>query len=138
MKYLKYFNESILSKDIVSDLKDICLEIIDDGFKIDFWNDSELEDDIENNRIKPLNSYSRFEDEQINENEFRMSINHTHRDSFRYSEVSEVVERIKDFMSQRGYEVYVSTMSEDEGGELKHNDIELDLFLINMDLHKKK
>lgn len=120
MNHLKYFNESILDKDIVRDLKDICLEIIEDGFNIDFINDSDIDDDIENDELRSLDTYSHAEDEQVNEDSFSMHIG-SKKDSFKYDEVSEVVERIKDFMTMKGYQSKVTAMGEMEDGSLNYN-----------------
>lgn len=87
MKHLKSYNESQLSnakveaKDIVQNLKDICIELEDEGFKI---------------FLQGINPHV----------EIHLGISKGGED-FKYGEVSEVVERMKDYMKQEGYSAVV-------------------------------
>ncbi len=56
MKYLKTYNESVLNKvhrfdyieSIISDIKDITLELIDDGYRISITNNSDFPNSLTN------------------------------------------------------------------------------------------
>ena len=98
MKYLKSFNENESSdskyNDIISDIKDILLELTDVGFKryidkfvklieSEWWDGFDV--------LLTRNHTDRF-----------LPIGHV-RDKFQYNEISEDIERLKDYMDQSGF-----------------------------------
>ena len=87
MKYLKKFNESS-DQEISGTLKDILLELEDDGFNIDFSDDEGVDTDIEINIYK----------ERTNDEELVDPDNKKYLEEFSYREIADVVERIRSYM----------------------------------------
>ena len=98
MKYLKSFNENESSdskyNDIISDIKDILLELTDVGFK------------------RYIDKFVKLiESEWWDGFDVLLTRNHTDRflpsghvrDKFQYNEISEDIERLKDYMDQSGF-----------------------------------
>lgn len=95
MKYLKTYEENIfnrligkkpsLSKEIIQDIKDICLELQDEGFRV-FTNQL------------GFNSLGNREGFYPNIEIFTKA-----NDNFKYTDIEDVVERLKDYMKSRGY-----------------------------------
>jgi hypothetical protein len=99
MKWLKtYESHHKLSDDIIQNLKDICLELTDQGFGIA----------INSDLPKSLLSSPPFSN-KINLTILKSSSNGNKE--FLYKEISEVVERISDFMDSRGYKSVITPLS---------------------------
>lgn len=80
MKHLKHYNEEHKLKGFIwRDLKDICLELKDEGFKVDI------------DRWKHNIDITKSQNQRFPEIDFK------------YSEVSEVIERLKDYLSQNNW-----------------------------------
>lgn len=97
MKHLKLYNESIkIEKEILQDLKEICLDLTDDDkFKIEF---SEGE---------TYSSFAVIINRDIKENYIPRQgmpdqIQRAYPE-FSYDEISETIERLKDYMKSNGY-----------------------------------
>lgn len=99
MKHLKKFNESLLpDKDIMQDIKDICLELEDEGIKI-LTNYGEATNTIDGQRVSRRLIYlSLIARERIFTSKEEKKF---------FIKSKETVERLKDYMSQKGYKVKV-------------------------------
>lgn len=97
MKHLRPFNESTLydlSKEVKDTLKDICLELDDLGYQ------------IINGR-----EYTVFPYLSIRNHDKYMCRPITHPERIKDNDVSEVIERIKDYMDSVGYTTIVKLYS---------------------------
>ena len=98
MKHLRRFNEGLERKEILQDLKEICLDLTDDGFNVKFFS----------TRINHVEFRKLFG----GSSDFGLiitlpkSIDQTH--DFKYKKVSEVIERIKRYMKINKYKTYVT------------------------------
>jgi hypothetical protein len=99
MKHLKRFNESKLDQSIIDECKDILLELEDIGIKTNI-NSYLAYNDI-NPRNKGLKSWIQFY--------------FTRKEEFDYSDIEDVVERLKSFLSE--YELKIEWMSPTERKE---------------------
>jgi len=93
MKHLKRFNESkVFDQSVVDECKDILLELEDKGFKtnIHFW--------ISASHLNKHSSYIQFF--------------FNRKEEFDYSDIEDVVERLKSFLSE--YELKIDWMSPTE------------------------
>lgn len=108
MKHLKTYNKifesnitempglsdlAVLPDDIKSELKDICLELQDDGFNI-------LLREYESNYLK-------YDYLIIDRLKYTQRIDGKSLHDFKKEDVMEVIERIKDYLSSVGYNIYV-------------------------------
>lgn len=105
MKYLKYFNESALSEDVMQDLNDICLELTDVGFKVDIYNEDDHKDVI---IFKPNHGL------------------------FKYKEVKDVVERIKDYIKDQNYSIEIEKVNKTGDPYVPNMDKGIDTLFINL------
>lgn len=85
MKHIKTFNEIVVIKsvsdDMIEDIKDICQELKDDGFYVNVY---QLDQCVLITKRKLLNNGSSY-----------------HLVEFNYNDVSEVIERLKDYLGNR-------------------------------------
>ena len=85
MKHIKTFNEIVVIKsvsdDMIEDIKDICQELKDDGFYVNVY---QLDQCVLITKRKLLNNGSSY-----------------HLVEFNYNDVSEVIERLKDYIGNR-------------------------------------
>ena len=109
MKYLKSYNETFsfssveLSKDIIQNISDICIELVDIGFC-----------EIETDTLEISCPYVCIQKEH--------SFTDNGEDSFfEYEKVEEVVERIKDYMSGCGYNTQISKLKGPYNPNVDHN-----------------
>jgi len=80
MKYLKRFNENVFDQSVVDECKDILLELEDKGFKTNI-----------NSHLNKHYSYIQF---YFNRNQ-----------EFDYSDIEDVVERLKSYLSEFGLKI---------------------------------
>jgi hypothetical protein len=78
MRRIRSYNESLLSEDVKITIRDICLELKDLGFSINYSGLYDKRPSIEINK-----------------------------EYFIYDEVDEIIERIKDYLNDIGYDVKV-------------------------------
>lgn len=97
MKHLKSYNESILYDNIRSNLEDICQELKDGGFGVYITYNSSVE---QTSLIIAKLDITTFRDA----GDFNYS-------PFKFADIEETVERIKEYMKSEGYEVI--TLSSD-------------------------
>ena len=100
MKYLKRFNENVFDQSVVDECKDILLELEDAGFKTN------------------IHSYfnsgvSIGEDHNKNWIQFYFS----RKEEFDYSDIEDVVERLKSYLSE--YNLHIQWQNQAERGENK-------------------
>lgn len=88
--FSQFLNESVDVKDIISDIKDICLELQDLGFIIKF----NMKPNIAGDKI------SVYRKSHIVIRKFRNKI-------FDSNDILEVIERLRDYMEDNGYEMKV-------------------------------
>lgn len=96
MKYLKRFNESKIDQSVIDECKDILLELEDKGIKTN---------------IHSYLSYS----PQNNENWIQFFFNR--KEEFDYSDIEDVVERLKSFLSE--YNLHIKWQNEAESSRNK-------------------
>ena len=89
MKYLKRFNESNLDATFFNDCKDILLELEDIGIK------TNINSYLAYNEINPIN---------IDRKKW-ISFHFTRKQEFNYSDIEDVVERLKSFLSEFGLKI---------------------------------
>ena len=100
MKYLKRFNENVFDQSVVDECKDILLELEDKGFKTN------------------ISSYfssgvSIGKDHNKNWIQFYLS----RKEDFDYSDIEDVVERLKSYLSE--YNLHIQWQNQAERGENK-------------------
>lgn len=97
MKYLKPFNESVEFEDFLRDLRDICLELTDNGFTIR---------GIDLPFTDPQFWYVlKFKSSQSpNPMQFRVDIRKQDKGSFNINDVYDTLKRIEDFCRERNFE----------------------------------
>jgi len=103
MKYLKRFNESKFNQSIIDDCKDIILELEDNGFetKISYHFKSDVKTDDPWKSISPINK--RVVDITSNTyNKNWITFYFTRKEEFNYSDIEDVVERLKSYLSECG------------------------------------
>lgn len=103
MKHLKYFNEAKwclggIDYDCQQDLQDICLELHDVGFNIEFFGQGY------GIRVGSSRKERRLANKGMT---MHLRITKGLEDPFRYREVNETVERVKDFMTMKGFSTKV-------------------------------
>jgi hypothetical protein len=100
MKYLKRFNENVFDKSVIDECKDILLELEDKGFKtnIHSYFNSGVSIGKEHNKNWIQFYFSRKEE-------------------FDYSDIEDVVERLKSFLSE--YNLHIQWQNQAERGENK-------------------
>ena len=101
MKYLKRFNENVFDQSVVDECKDILLELEDAGFKTNI------------NAYFNNQQYDRIVNLKKNWIQFYFS----RKEEFDYSDIEDVVERLKSFLSE--YELKIEWMSPTERREQK-------------------
>ncbi len=92
MKYLKYFESNIIHSSIKEDIEDICLELSDIGFEIYVVKENSMQYDF-GKPIYIIQISKKLDEETLSfagDNEY-----------FNYSDVEEVIERIKDYLGNR-------------------------------------
>jgi hypothetical protein len=97
MKHLKRFNENVFDKSVIDECKDILLELEDKGFKTNI-NSSGIQ-----YITKGLKSWIQFY--------------FTRKEEFNYSDIEDVVERLKSYLSEFGLKI--DWMSPTERSEQK-------------------
>ena len=99
MKYLKRFNENVFDQSVVDECKDILLELEDKGFKTN------------------INSY--FNNQQydriVNLKKSWIQFYFSRKEEFDYSDIEDVVERLKSFLSE--YELKIEWQNTAERSE---------------------
>jgi len=103
MKYLKRFNESKFDQSIIDDCKDIILELEDNGFetKISYHFKSDVKTDDPWKSISPINK--RVVDITSNTyNKNWITFYFSKKEEFNYSDIEDVVERLKSYLSECG------------------------------------
>ena len=90
IKYKLYENQNIT--EIIQDIDDICLELKDEGFTI----------------IRHSSSFKGFLDKERESYLEIIKMIDEIEQPFEYEEVEDVVERLKDFMSQNGFKTEVN------------------------------
>ena len=102
-------DELHLSQDIINNIKDICLELYDTGkYKIELIENWDVDDDVIPDMYEERDIYKIEYNEDFNFGHLAIS-----NDNFKYSEISEIVERIEDYMNSEGYETKVTLLTED-------------------------
>jgi hypothetical protein len=104
MKYLKRFNESkVLDQSIIDDCKDIILELKDNGFwvNISYHFKSDIKSDDGSKSFSVLNK------QVVNTNADKYNKNwitffFSKKEDFDYSDIEDVVERLKSYLSECG------------------------------------
>ena len=99
MKYLKRFNENVLDQSVLDECKDILLELEDKGFK------TNIHSYINNQQ------YNRI----VNLKKSWITFYFSRKEEFDYSDIEDVVERLKSFLSE--YELKIDWMSPTERSE---------------------
>ncbi len=99
MKYLKRFNENVFDQSVVDECKDILLELEDKGFKTNIHS-------YFNNQ-----QYDRIVNLKKNWIQFYFS----RKQDFDYSDIEDVVERLKSFLSE--YELKIEWQNQAERSE---------------------
>jgi hypothetical protein len=99
MKYLKRFNENVFDQSVVDECKDILLELEDKGFKTNIHS-------YFNNQ-----QYDRIVNLKKNWIQFYFS----RKEEFDYSDIEDVVERLKSFLSE--YELKIEWQNTAERSE---------------------
>jgi hypothetical protein len=103
MKYLKRFNESKFDQSIIDDCKDIILELEDNGFetKISHHFKSDVKTDDPWKIFSPINK--RVVDITSNTyNKNWITFYFSKKEEFNYSDIEDVVERLKSYLSECG------------------------------------
>jgi hypothetical protein len=103
MKYLKRFNESKFNQSIIDDCKDIILELEDNGFEthISYHFKSDVKTDDPWKSISPINK--RVVDITSNTyNKNWITFYFSKKEDFDYSDIEDVVERLKSYLSECG------------------------------------
>jgi len=103
MKYLKRFNESKFEQSIIDDCKDIILELEDNGFEtyISYHFKSDVKTDDPWKSISPINK--RVVDITSNTyNKNWITFYFSKKEEFNYSDIEDVVERLKSYLSECG------------------------------------
>jgi len=103
MKYLKRFNESKFDQSIIDDCKDIILELEDNGFetKISHHFKSDVKTDDPWKSFSPINK--RVVDITSNTyNKNWITFYFSKKEEFNYSDIEDVVERLKSYLSECG------------------------------------
>jgi len=103
MKYLKRFNESKFDQSIIDDCKDIILELEDNGFetKISHHFKSDVKSDDPWGVISFINK--RVVDITSNTyNKNWITFYFSKKEEFNYSDIEDVVERLKSYLSECG------------------------------------
>jgi len=103
MKYLKRFNESKLDQSIIDECKDILLELEDNGFetKISHHFKSDVKSDDPWEVISPINKQV----VDITSNTYNknwITFYFSKKEEFNYSDIEDVVERLKSYLSECG------------------------------------
>jgi len=99
MKYLKRFNENVFDQSVVDECKDILLELEDKGFKTNI------------NAYFNNQQYDRIVNLKKNWIQFYFS----RKEEFDYSDIEDVVERLKSFLSE--YELKIEWQNQAERSE---------------------
>lgn len=98
MRYLKRFNESkVLDGSVIDDCKDILLELEDIGIKTN------------------IHSYLSYSPQKNNEKWIQFFFNRV--EEFNYSDIEDVVERLKSYLSE--YNLHIKWQNQAERGENK-------------------
>lgn len=98
MKYLKKFNESKeLDQTVIDECKDILLELEDKGIKTN------------------IHSHLSYSPQKNNENWIQFFFNR--KEEFQYSDIEDVVERLKSYLSE--YNLHIKWQNQAERGENK-------------------
>ena len=99
MKYLKRFNENVFDQSVVDECKDILLELEDKGFKTN------------------INSYINNQqyDRIVNLKKNWIQFYFSRKEEFDYSDIEDVVERLKSFLSE--YELKIEWQNTAERSE---------------------
>jgi hypothetical protein len=103
MKYLKRFNESKFNQSIIDDCKDIILELEDNGFetKISYHFKSDVKTDDSWGVISFINKQV----VDITSNTYNknwITFYFSKKEEFNYSDIEDVVERLKSYLSECG------------------------------------
>jgi hypothetical protein len=103
MKYLKRFNESKFNQSIIDDCKDIVLELKDNGFwvNISYHFKSDVKSDDSHKSFSVLNK------QVVDTNADKWNKNwitffFSKKEDFDYSDIEDVVERLKSYLSECG------------------------------------
>jgi len=99
MKHLKRFNENVFNQSVVDECKDILLELEDKGFKTN------------------INSYINNQqyDRIVNLKKSWIQFYFSRKEEFDYSDIEDVVERLKSFLSE--YELKIEWQNTAERSE---------------------
>lgn len=125
-KHIRKFNESIdqaISDEVKSDLKDICLDLSDEGFTVNIKGIIPPSKD----RIFQGTILGSVKILKIRERTFEPFRSKFHE--FKYSDVQEYIERIKDYLTPLGYDITIYVIESKGEGEVKwilfESDIEI-------------
>ena len=126
MKHLKRFFESTSypTNNVLSTLKDICLELEDERYEIEHRLDE----------FKPNSVFNNSRKNKIIGEYQGMLINNIH--VFDYVEVEEVVERIKDYMQSEGYKTHVSYIKQSGDWQELEDRLESNLYAMYLIFEK--
>lgn len=108
MKYLKRFNESKFDQSIIDDCKDIILELEDNGFET--YISYHFKSDVKTSNLRPLDPWKSIS--PINKRVVDITSNtynknwitfyFSKKEEFNYSDIEDVVERLKSYLSECG------------------------------------
>ena len=103
MKYLKKFNESKIDQSVIDECKDILLELEDKGIKTNIHS-------YFNSGVSGVNK-----DGELNKNWIQFYF--SRKEEFDYSDIEDVVERLKSYLSE--YNLHIQWQNQAERGENK-------------------
>lgn len=124
MKHIKPYDETYfnidLPKDVLSDLKDICLELSDSGFQIDIDKKGAADPCNPFDRPKYSNVWIYLTYKEARKRENRQE-GEDYSFTFTYKEIEEVVERIKDYIQSKGYQIEIYLFKNGKVSNLENN-----------------
>ncbi len=104
MRYLRLFE----SNGVIDDIKDICLELEDIGLDVEIESSDRFNGQIS---ISKNQIGDASQDDSLHE-------------FFDYNEVSEVIERLKDYLGDRMISIMVASLDNEDGGIYTWNELD--------------
>ena len=102
MKYLKRFNENVFDQSVVDECKDILLELEDAGFKTNIH--SYLANPTGTQTIRVVRSYNDINPGNKDLKSW-ITFYFSRKSDFDYSDIEDVVERLKSYLSEFGLKI---------------------------------
>jgi len=102
MKYLKRFNENVFDQSVIDECKDILLELEDAGFKTNIH--SYLANPTGTQTIRVVRSYNDINPGNKDLKSW-ITFYFSRKSDFDYSDIEDVVERLKSYLSEFGLKI---------------------------------